>query len=89
MRVLTLVVSGLIASILLVATPQTTSAEDDCDPAYPDPGMCIPPPPPDLDCRDITHRNFTVLAPDPHNFDGDGDGIGCEWVLPDPSPERQ
>ena len=47
-----------------------------CDPAYPT--VCIPPPPPDLDCGDIAFRNFRVLAPDPHNFDGDGDGVGCE-----------
>ncbi len=47
-----------------------------CDPAYPD--VCIPPPPPDLDCADISYRNFRVLPPDPHHFDGDGDGIGCE-----------
>ena len=47
-----------------------------CSPAYP--GVCIPPPPPDLDCPDITYRNFTVLAPDPHNFDSDNDGVGCE-----------
>lgn len=48
----------------------------DCDPAYPD--VCIPPPPPDLDCADIPYRNFRVLPPDPHRFDGDHDGIGCE-----------
>src|SRR5437667_876900 len=47
-----------------------------CDPAYPD--VCIPPPPPDLDCSDIPYRNFRVLPPDPHPFDGDGDGIGFE-----------
>jgi hypothetical protein len=47
-----------------------------CDPAYPT--VCIPPPPPDLDCADIPYRNFTVLPPDPHHFDGDHDGIGCE-----------
>jgi micrococcal nuclease len=48
--------------------------------------VCIPPPPPDLDCGDISAGRFTVLPPDPHNFDGpkDGsdpnepDGIGCE-----------
>jgi hypothetical protein len=34
--------------------------------------------PQDLDCADIPHRRFTVLPPDPHRFDGDGDGIGCE-----------
>jgi micrococcal nuclease len=48
----------------------------DCDPSYPD--VCIPSPPPDLDCADITYRDFQVLPPDPHRFDGDGDGIGCE-----------
>lgn len=47
-----------------------------CDPAYPD--VCIPPPPPDLDCRDVPYRRFRVLPPDPHRFDGDRDGIGCE-----------
>lgn len=47
-----------------------------CDPAYPD--VCIPSPPPDLDCRDIPYRDFRVLPPDPHRFDGDKDGIGCE-----------
>jgi len=47
-----------------------------CDPSYPD--VCIPPPPPDLDCSDILYRNFRILPPDPHNFDRDGDGIGCE-----------
>jgi len=47
-----------------------------CDPSYPD--FCISPPPPDLDCGDITQKSFTVLPPDPHRFDGDKDGIGCE-----------
>jgi len=40
--------------------------------------FCIPPPPPDLDCADIVPRKFRVLAPDPHHFDGNHDGIGCE-----------
>lgn len=48
----------------------------DCDAAYPD--VCIPPPPPDLDCADVTERRFTVVAPDPHRFDADGNGLGCE-----------
>jgi len=47
-----------------------------CDPSYPD--VCIPPPPPDLDCRDIPYRRFRVLPPDPHGFDRDRDGIGCQ-----------
>jgi len=47
-----------------------------CDASYPT--VCIPPPPPDLDCADIVPRRFRVLAPDPHHFDGNHDGIGCE-----------
>lgn len=60
----------------------------DCDPAYPT--VCIPPAPPDLDCGEITHRDFRVYLEtdpdipsnltdfDPHRFDRDKDGIGCE-----------
>lgn len=44
--------------------------------SYPD--FCIPPPPPDLNCGDIRYKNFTVLPPDPHEFDGNNDGVGCE-----------
>lgn len=58
------------------AEPGPTTSPGGCDPAYPT--VCIPPPPPDLDCGDITFRRFTVLAPDPHRFDNDHDGIGCE-----------
>lgn len=47
-----------------------------CDPSYPD--VCIPSPPPDLDCKDIPYRHFRVLPPDPHRFDGNHDGEGCE-----------
>ena len=62
-----------------VAPPAPTAASEpagNCDPSYPD--VCIPPPPPDLDCGDIPYRNFRVLPPDPHRFDRDKDGIGCE-----------
>ncbi len=52
------------------------SSRSGCDPSYPD--LCLPPPPPDLDCRDIPQRRFRVLPPDPHRLDADGDGIGCE-----------
>ena len=52
------------------------SAEGECDVAYPD--VCIPAPPPDLDCGEIADRNFKVLAPDQHRFDRDRDGVGCE-----------
>jgi hypothetical protein len=48
-----------------------------CDSSYPD--LCIPPPPPDLDCDDDSvPENFQVLPPDPHGFDSDNDGIGCD-----------
>ncbi len=61
-------------------TPQPAgtpaAAGDDCDPSYP--GVCIPLAPPDLDCGDIPFRRFDVLPPDPHRFDSDGDGVGCE-----------
>jgi micrococcal nuclease len=32
----------------------------------------------DLDCGDVTYRRFRVLSPDPHRFDAEGDGLGCE-----------
>ena len=51
-------------------------AEVVCDSAYP--SVCIPQSPPDLNCDDISHRRFKVRAPDPHRFDGDKDGVGCE-----------
>ena len=47
-----------------------------CDPSYPD--VCIPPYPPDLDCGEISYKNFRVIGSDPHGFDADNDEIGCE-----------
>ncbi|HEX7224647.1 MAG TPA: thermonuclease family protein, partial [Candidatus Limnocylindria bacterium] len=62
------------APILPVAPPSN------CEPSYPD--FCVPIGSADLDCPDVAARQFTVLwsvtNPDPHRFDGDGDGIGCE-----------
>lgn len=52
-------------------------ARGGCDPAYP--GICIESSPPDLDCKDVPqHADFVVKDPDPHRFDGDNDGRGCE-----------
>ena len=61
-----------------VSAPEPTAPTQggNCDPSYPD--VCIAPPPPDLDCKDVPYRRFRVLAPDPHNFDGNHDGVGCE-----------
>jgi hypothetical protein len=47
-----------------------------CDPSYPD--FCIPPYSADLDCGQIPYIDFKVIQPDPHGFDRDNDGIGCE-----------
>lgn len=47
-----------------------------CDPHYSE--VCIAPPPLDLDCAALWHRDFRVLRPDPHCFGGDEAGIGCE-----------
>jgi hypothetical protein len=74
MKVLTGFLIALLLAGFLAVLP--TQAQSNCSPAYPD--VCIAPPPPDLDCADIPHRNFRVLPPDPHRFDGDRDGIGCE-----------
>ncbi len=48
----------------------------DCDSSYPD--ICIASYPPDLDCPEISYNNFKVLSSDPHGFDRDNDGIGCD-----------
>jgi micrococcal nuclease len=57
-------------------TPSPTPQSGNCHPSYPT--VCIPPPPPDLDCGQIPYRRFQVIGSDPHRFDGDNDGIGCE-----------
>src|SRR3989304_3189590 len=64
------------------ATPRpqpmaTATLTENCDrQSYPD--VCIPRFPPDLDCGQIRFRRFTVRQPDPHGFDADRDGVGCE-----------
>lgn len=64
--------------VLPTATVVATQAAppSHCDPSYPD--VCIPPAPPDLDCGDIPYKRFEVVGADPHRFDGDHDGVGCE-----------
>jgi micrococcal nuclease len=71
----------LVIPLVLLLSPERSEADPDqqrqrCHPSYPD--FCIPPPPPDLNCPDIRRYNFRVLPPDPHGFDRDRDGIGCE-----------
>jgi hypothetical protein len=55
---------------------QPAPSVGNCDPSYPD--VCIPPFPPDLDCPNVEPKDFRVAGSDPHGFDGDHDGIGCE-----------
>jgi len=45
-----------------------------CAPGY---SPCVPPYPPDLDCGDVDGP-ITVTGSDPHGFDAEGDGVGCE-----------
>ena len=51
-------------------------AAENCSSSYPD--FCIANYPPDLNCGDIGYSNFKVIGRDPHGFDRDNDGIGCE-----------
>ena len=57
-------------------SPTSRPRRSGCDPSYP--GVCISPRPPDLDCPQISYRRFAVIGSDPHRFDADNDGIGCE-----------
>ena len=63
-------------TLFFIPSIKTYAQESDCDPSYPD--VCIPPYPPDLNCGDVSDKGFAVQGSDPHGFDGDGDGIGCE-----------
>jgi hypothetical protein len=79
-----LIISTLSSSfILLLTTANQTyvfaQIGGSCDPSYPD--ICIASPPPTLNCADIQDKKFTVLQPDPHGFDRDGNGIGCETQI--------
>ncbi len=58
------------------ATVETTRQ---CDPSYPT--ICLNPGIRGLSCRDIGFANFAVVGPDPHGFDRDHDGVGCETKM--------
>jgi micrococcal nuclease len=90
MRIL---LSVSLAVFAFTATPSSgapaapAAGQQRCHPSYPD--FCIPPPPPDLDCPDITGRKpfrvrHDVRNADPHGFDRDRDGRACE-----PRPQRR
>lgn len=52
------------------------NSPEGCDSSYPD--ICISITSAKMSCFDIPYKNFKVLLPDRHEFDSDGDGIGCE-----------
>src|SRR5215208_1557562 len=71
--------SGALALVVkdIAAGPPPTL----CDASYP--SVCIPSPPPDLDCNDLPFREFRVRrdipSPDPHRLDQSEDGIACQF----------
>lgn len=54
--------------------PKTTTPPSNCDPNY---SPCVPNVSYDLDCGDISF-SVNVIGSDPHGFDRDNDGYGCE-----------
>ena len=85
LAVLVLLLMALAASAGNAAEPTSAvflpfvaggQSRDNCDPSYPT--ICLPSPPPDLNCPQIPYNDFVVLPPDPHRLDADKDGIGCE-----------
>jgi hypothetical protein len=65
------------AQVRVKASAPSGGGGGSCDPSSPT--VCIQSPPPDLDCPDVLPlRKFVVGPPDPHGFDGDHDGRGCE-----------
>ena len=70
----------LVANLQLIflSSIQTNSQQENsnCDSSYPN--NCISSPPPNLNCEDTSDKDFEVLPSDPHGFDRDEDGIGCE-----------
>ena len=74
-----ILVIGSALGIILITTQSNSllaSTDENCDPSYPE--VCIAPPPPDLNCDDVPYNNIQVVGSDPHGFDREGDGIGCE-----------
>ena len=69
--------SQIMANATKIPTSESDSnSTEGCDSSYPE--ICITTYSAKLICADIPFRNFKVLLPDPHGFDSDGDGIGCE-----------
>ena len=65
--------------------PSVGAPPGECDPAYAN--LCVPPPPPDLNCADIRAMlreagldalELREAGLDPHRLDRDRDGLACE-----------
>ena len=63
-----------IAQVTAIGTYVKPKPVSNCDPNY---SGCVPNVSYDLDCPDIGY-SVTVYGSDPHGFDADGDGYGCE-----------
>ena len=74
--IITIIVAMIIMSYELPAPAHPEHIKPDCLNSYPD--FCISPGTPDLDCPDIPFSDFAVRGSDPHRFDRDNDGVGCE-----------
>jgi hypothetical protein len=68
--------ASLVNSSQIPTNQSASNFSSACDSSYPD--FCIPTNVTNLTCMDIIQRNFTVLNPDIHGLDSDGDGLGCE-----------
>jgi hypothetical protein len=55
---------------------------------YPSYYPCVPPPPPALNCDDLDGQVSVRDDDDPHGFDRDLDGTGCEAAIGQASPYR-
>ena len=79
MTALCVIITTIVVIVIMTYEPYAPlqkHTEPDCLSSYPD--FCIPPGTPDLDCPDIPFSNFAVRGSDPHHFDRDNDGVGCE-----------
>ena len=56
--------------------PGMVTDRANCDKSYPD--VCISPPPPYLACDELSVSRFKVFGDDPHGFDPDHNGLGCD-----------
>jgi len=61
---------------VIAARPTPRITPDTCDARYSH--VCLPMSLDDLDCADIDFEKFKVTGTDPHNLDGNDDGVACE-----------